>query len=351
MAKSRNGFLFLTNIITWIVSIVFTIFLTSLSFMILDDLDRVFSRPLKDDYKKSQVYKDIIYNVNNQQEVIYSIETGIDQLERSRESANRTYLSEKELYENWLQARSTINSIKDDSEVRKRVKKLDELKLEVNNWDSLIEKNTILLNKQLEELGELELKKSNELDNINKIYNRDYKKYRILTLLLRMLFAMPILVISIILFIKKRKTKFKAQIWSFISFALITFFVGLVPYLNLFGEYVRITFGIILSALLGYYIVKQTNKYKEKLQKKLDESTSERAKSIKYDNALKSFNNHICPSCEKDFLIEKQSWLENTNRLPMFCPHCGLELFIKCKKCSTIHFKYFRNCSSCGDKF
>jgi len=170
-----------------------------------------------------------------------------------------------------------------------------------------------------------------------------------------LIFVAPILAIGIFLFIRFRKSKFWPFVWGYILFSLYAFFVGLIPYWPNFGGYIRYAVGIVLTILLGYYVIKKLTAYIERKRAELQASTQERAKKIEHLAAIKAFSSHSCPSCERDFLITKIH--PQTKKLkdivleedaPGYCPHCGLELFGKCKKCGRRNFVHFLFCSSCG---
>ncbi len=140
-------------------------------------------------------------------------------------------------------------------------------------------------------------------------------------------------------------------------FSFYAFFFGLVPYLPSYGEYIRYTVGIILSIIFGIYAINKIKAFVEYKKNELKVSTTERAEKVQIETAEKALDNHMCPSCGKDFVVKK--WDKSVNKknktemygiVTNFCRFCGLELFKKCKKCGSENYAHLPFCSNCGDK-
>jgi hypothetical protein len=174
--------------------------------------------------------------------------------------------------------------------------------------------------------------------------------YHLKVFLLRLLIALPILGIGVFLVMRHRTGRYGAFVWGYVVFALYIFFVGLVPYLPSYGGFVRYTVGILLTVLIGYYVIGQLNLYRERKAAELRKSTEERGKEVSYDTAMKSYETHACPSCERNYLLTQNLIREKDvqDRQPNFCIHCGIKLFESCPKCGQRNFVYFPNCASCG---
>jgi len=76
---------------------------------------------------------------------------------------------------------------------------------------------------------------------------------------------------------------------------------------------------------------------------------------IKDEVAEKALEQHMCPSCGKNYMINELHQPVSGKGavgkvvLTKFCRHCGMELFKDCNTCGTENFAHFPHCYSCGD--
>ena len=174
--------------------------------------------------------------------------------------------------------------------------------------------------------------------------------------LIRLLFILPILLIGIFFIVKFRKHKYWPLFLGFVLFSFYAFFFGLVPYLPSYGGYIRYSVGIILSVVFGIYAINKIKAFIERKKKELKAPTTERAKKVQTETAEKALDDHMCPSCGKDFIVKK--WDKPSDKkkqyisygvVTNFCRFCGLELFKPCGKCGEENFVHLPFCASCGD--
>lgn len=320
-------------------------FLSALGEKILDDLEALFQSPVYDNYIEANQIKDINKQIDSLKDKITIFNEKINQLKIGYNITNDNYLTEKDNYDDWIKTRRAIDNPEKDDELMKRLYKLEELNKALISWQKIIgnyqdsisqlEVQQRVLNNKIEELNQ-----STDLK-----YQKDLRAYENKIFLIRLIFAIPILAIGIFLFIKYRDVKYRAFIWGVIFFSVYIFFIGLVPYLPSYGGYVRSIVGIIVTIIIGYYLIKQISLYYERKSAELLSSREERIKKIKYDTAVKSYQLHTCPSCERDFQL-----IKDTDNKPNYCVHCGLLLFENCPHCQHRNFSHFIYCSACGKK-
>ena len=108
--------------------------------------------------------------------------------------------------------------------------------------------------------------------------------------------------------------------------------------------------------LFGIYAINKIKKFIEHKKSELLVSTTERAKKVQTETAEKALDDHMCPSCGKDFIVKKwdksagkKDKTETYGIVTNFCRFCGLELFKKCNKCDSENFAHLPFCSNCGD--
>ena len=352
---SSRKFERLSKLLLWIIAIILALFLIFLGNKILSDIDNWYKDPEYSQFENHAALSKIEALSDSLDKKGEIIDEKKDILYRSLEIAERKYDSEKNSFEDWVETRKTIGSATQDREVIARVKKLDDYREIKESWQSkldTLESSKDLINREREKLSEKRFQINIEDD---KKYDLAYKKYSLKVFFLRLIFVAPILAIAIFIFIRFRKSKFWPFVWGYILFSLYAFFVGLIPYWPDFGGYIRYVVGIVLTILLGYYLIKKLTQYIEKKKAELQQSTKERVKKIEQLAAIKAFNSHCCPSCERDFLMIKIHPKTKTLKdivverdAPSYCPHCGLNLFGKCEKCGQRNFIHFPFCSSCG---
>lgn len=345
-----------SKLINYIIAIVLCGFLISLSGKLLDDVDEWKERPTVEEFQNIEL-------LGSKNSEIKKIDNKIDLKTEKKISINNTikvvnsnYENAKKSFDNWLEARKTVGSPKEDKEVLSRANKLDEYYKTQQEWKKELTEinNSInLLNKTRNEIGELV---EEEKERAYKERANAIRKYNLKVFLIRLLFILPILILGIFFIIKFRKHKYWPLFLGFVLFSFYAFFFGLVPYLPSYGGYIKYTVGIILSILFGVYAINKIREFIEKKKKELKISTTERAKKVESETAEKALDNHMCPSCGKDFIVKKwdksagkKDKTETYGIVTNFCRFCGLELFKKCKKCNSENFAHLPFCSNCGD--
>lgn len=345
-----------SKLINYIIAIVLCGFLISLSGKLLDDVDEWKERPTVEEFQNKELLEE-----NNSE--IEKIDAKIDFKAEKKLSINNTikvvnsnYDNAKKSFDNWLEARKTVGSPKEDKDVISRANKLDEYYKTQQEWKKeLSEINTgiNLLNKEKNKIKELV---EQEKGRAYKERKKAIRKYNLKVFLIRLLFILPILILGIFFIIKFRKHKYWPLFLGFVLFSFYAFFFGLVPYLPSYGGYIKYTVGIILCVLFGVYAINKIREFIEEKKKELKTSTTERAKKVETETAEKALDNHMCPSCGKDFIVKrwdksagKKDKTETYGIVTNFCRFCGLELFKKCKKCNSENFAHLPFCSNCGD--
>ncbi|PWH85161.1 Rad50 family protein [Brumimicrobium oceani] len=346
-----------SKLINYLIAIVLCGFLISLSGKLIDDVDEWEERPNVEEFQNHDFLED-------KEAELLKIDAQIEIKDQKRSSIQNTlrivngnYANAKKSFDNWLKARKTVGSPNEDKEVLSRAKELDEFYKTQQEWK-------IELNKISSEIQTLSNQKNTIYEKINKEENRAYNEqqnairtYDLKVFLIRLLFILPILLLGILFIVKFRKHKYWPLFLGFVLFSFYAFFFGLVPYLPSYGGYIRYTVGIILSVLFGIYVINKIRAFIESKKKELEVSTTERAKKVQIETAEKALDDHMCPSCGKDFIIKK--WDKSAGKkdktstygiVTDFCRFCGLELFKKCNKCGEENFAHLPYCSCCGDK-
>lgn len=345
-----------SKLINYLIAIVLCGFLISLSGKLIDDVDEWKERPRVEEFQNTELLETreseiekIHVKVNLKEEKKISVENTI-------KVVNNNYGNAKKSFDNWLEARKTVGSPNEDEEVLSRANELDEYYKTQQEWKkelSAISGEIVVLTKDKNEINEIIDK---EEDRAYEEREKAIRKYDLKVFLIRLLFILPILLLGIFFIIKFRKHKYWPLFLGFVLFSFYAFFFGLVPYLPSYGGYIRYTVGIILSVVFGIYAINKIKKFIEQKKNELQVSTTERAKKVQTETAEKALDDHMCPSCGKDFIVKKwdksagkKDKTETYGIVTNFCRFCGLELFKKCNKCDSENFAHLPFCSNCGD--
>ena len=342
--------------LNYMIALVLCGFLISLSGKLMDDVDQWKESPQLASFEDL----DLIAKENRRvSEIEAEIEVKRGQeksLQNTLEIADNKYDNAKESFDNWLKARKTIGSPKEDKAILKRAKKLDEYFKIQQDW----KKELQVLNTDIQAMR---ASKSVVNDRIIEAQDRAYElqakaiqKYNLKVFLIRLLFILPILLLGIFFIVKFRKHKYWPLFLGFVLFSFYAFFFGLVPYLPSYGGYIRYSVGIILSVVFGIYAINKIKAFIARKKNELKAPTTERAKKVQTETAEKALDAHMCPSCGKDFIVkkwdkpsDKKKQYSSYGLVTNFCRFCGLELFKPCGKCGEENFVHLPYCASCGD--
>jgi len=346
-----------SKFINFVIASVLCIFLILLSGKLMNDVGNWKKRPMLEDFQNAESISEHKAEIQDLDENINSELAKLSTVNNTLNVVNSNYDNAKKSFDNWILTRKAIGSPKEDKEVLSRAGELDEFYKTQQEWKkeiSEIEKEVQVLRDKKNEFVQL-INEENKLAKQKRI--AAVRKYELKVFLIRLLFILPILLLGIYFIIKFRQHKYWPLFLGFVLFSFYSFFFGLVPYLPSYGGYVRYTVGIILSVLMGIYAINKIRAFIEHKKNELKVSTSIRAKQVQTETAEKALDNHMCPSCGKDFITKP--WEKNSGKkvisaslgkVTNFCRFCGLELFKKCDKCDTKNFLHLPFCSNCGDK-
>ncbi len=346
-----------SRFVLFLVMLILAGFLSALGDKILRDIDMWSVAPRLETFQDKSALQAAQQGVSLVDREYARLEESQADYARLLEKAERQYQAEKQSYSDWLQARSTIGSSQEDESVRSRAVTLDRFRKIQESWQGKLED----IEKQKRGLEQKRSLAGTALqtveDKASHAYEKAMQAYALKVFFIRLGFVLPVLALGLFFFLKVRGSRFWPLVWGFILFSLYVFFVGLLPYLPSFGGYIRLAVGVVLTGFIGYYVVKQLNGYLARKKAELEESTKERAGKIKDEIAVRAYQSHSCPSCERDFLINK--WYPKVGNVsevrthaeaPDHCAYCGMPLFGKCPKCGNRNFLHFPFCSACGSE-
>jgi predicted RNA-binding Zn-ribbon protein involved in translation (DUF1610 family) len=329
-------------IVMWLVSFAFAGFLIGLGGKVVADLPRLEDTLSIDDHVQPRgALKPLRAEIETRE--VEQRET----IERSQQtrlaltSQGNAYRSAETTYRNWLATRTTTTDPSQDPEVIRRTRELDALKAREREAQAALE---ALERQQLtssQRIGELRRREATLLRDAQTSFQRARFWQELRVFGARLALTLPLLVLAGWLWAKRRASDYWPLFRGFVLFAVFAFFVELVPYLPSYGGYVRYAVGVVLTAVVGHYVIKAMRRYLARRQTVAAQSEAERREGLSNEAALKKLAAHVCPGCERPVMAAEGAPAN-------FCVHCGLKLFDDCGACHTRKNAFFHYCPSCG---
>lgn len=328
------------NLGLWLVALVFAGFLIGLGGIVVDDLPQVeqhFREADLVDQGQTAPLRAVIKSARVAQE---NADRALEQATLRLQAAQQAYTNDRETFENWLATRKATSLPSQDEELIGRTRALDALKAAQNDAQHLVDdQQQAALDAQQAgsaAQGKLDDMQSAAADRLR----ADNERAELRVFLYRLALTLPLLGIAGWLFAKKRGSTWWPFVWGFIIFALVAFFVEVVPYLPSYGGYVYYGVGLVVTALLGRYCITALNQ--RLAQQALIEQQPDvvRRSELAYDVALARLSKGVCPGCERPVDLKG---VDNS-----FCPHCGIGLFTNCGQCTTRKTTFSPFCHACG---
>ena len=340
----------LFSVVMWVVSLVFAGFLTGLGGQLVADLPQ-----LEDPLSVDQfIAPPALHATRSATKALDETRRGLEQtLQRQQlamTAASNAYTSARGAYENWLSTRAATTDPTQDPEVVDRTRALDSLKTIERTAQSAIERTDAGLLVVDQRLAE----ERQRLYALTEAAQSAYRSARFTQEMrvfgTRLALTLPLLIVAGWLVAKKRRSDYWPLMRGFVLFAAFTFFVELVPYLPSYGGYVRSVVGIVLTVLVGHYVIKAMRRYLAKRQEAADKTEDQRRQSLGYEDALKKMAANVCPGCERAIVALAQAGgsAPGAATASNFCVHCGMKLFDACGQCHTRKNAFFHYCPCCG---
>jgi hypothetical protein len=324
----------------WAVAFIFAWFLTGLGNSIIGDLPRVEPQYTTEHFVNRLAIEPLrtaLKDITPQQQRL------ADQLEQASLQLTirqKDYQAARSTFDHWVATRDVTQLSTQDDELLKRTQQLDALKVH----ERAAEKSIEHIQQQQTNLSQHEAQLQSQItameDVARKKFDEANQHQATRVFLYRLLLTLPLLGIAAWLFVKQRKSQYWPFVWGFIIFALMAFFVELVPYLPDYGGYVRYLVGILLTVVGGKYAIAALQRYLAQQQLAESQPEFQRREELGYDIALERLAKGICPGCERQVDLK--------NEHNDFCMHCGICLHNYCTGCHARKNAFAKFCHKCG---
>jgi predicted RNA-binding Zn-ribbon protein involved in translation (DUF1610 family) len=324
----------------WLVALVFAVFLTGLGNKIVGNLWDVETTLSVEQFMDPAAARTVRFQRDLADAQRNAAKTRLAQAEEKHRVARADTRSARATFENWLATRHATARPEQDSELIRRTEALDALAAAERKALAAVEAERQAV---LDASGQLDAAGA-RWDALERpaaaAYTAAMQRKELRVFLYRLALTLPLLVIAGWLFAKKRKGTYWPFAWGFILFAVLAFFVELVPYLPSYGGYVRYIVGIVVTVLVGRYAITSLQHYLARQKASESLPDAQRRQTLQYDLALARLAKSVCPGCERAVDLKDPS-LD-------YCPHCGIGLADRCNHCATRKNAFVRFCFSCG---
>lgn len=324
----------------WLVALAFAYFLTSLGSTIIGDLPKIERELRIEDYLDRAAADAQRHTIKDAQAAARNAQDELEQARMRARVADSDLAAAREALNQWLATRRATQSAERDPELLVRTESVERLRSALRDAQAGVEaqEQAQLDARQREAAARRELTDMEE--GARKGLERDQRMLELRVFGYRLALTLPLLVAAGWLFARKRHSAYWPFVWGFILFALVAFFVELVPYLPSWGGYVRYTVGIVVTVLVGRYAIGALNRYLERQKLAEAQPDARRREAVAYDAALARLAKNVCPGCERAIDAKHES-LD-------FCPHCGIGIHDRCGHCNTRKSAFARYCQACG---
>lgn len=334
----------------WAVSLVFANFLIGLGGKIVGDLPGVEQNIQLEQFVQAGALATLDARTDSLRVAERAGEGERERAALALDGTQRAYGAARESFTNWIATRTATTDPQQDPEVIVRTRALDTLGASVERAENELGRIDV----ELLLLRQGQSAVIQEADDLRSAAMGTYERalfwHELRIFGLRLALTLPLLLLAGWMIARKRKSDYWPLYRGFVLFALVAFFVELVPYLPSYGGYVRYGVGILASGVAGLFAIRSMRRYLARRQAEAQRTEVERRSSLGYEEALKRMNAGVCPGCERAIAggATRGASPKDSGGDSNFCVHCGMMLYDHCGACSTRKNAFFQFCPTCG---
>lgn len=334
----------------WAVSLVFANFLIGLGGKIVGDLPGVEQNIQLEQFVQGGALATLDARSDSLRRAERSSEGVRERAALALEANQRAYDAARESFSNWNATRTATADPQQDLELITRTRALDTLGASVERAENVLGQLDVELLQLRQGQSAVEQEANDLRSAADGTYQRALFWHELRIFGIRLALTLPLLLLAGWMIARQRRSDYWPLYRGFVLFALVAFFVELVPYLPSYGGYVRYGVGILASGVAGLFAIRSMRRYLARRQSEAQRTEVERRSSLGYEEALKRMGAGVCPGCERAIAggAARGGSSKESGGDSNFCVHCGMMLYDHCGACSTRKNAFFQFCPSCG---
>jgi hypothetical protein len=329
----------------WAISLAFASFLSGLGARLIADLPGVDQSVNVSDFVDQRAQAASVATATRLAARRTAVEPQRDSAQLAARAAQNAATSAKARFDAWVATRTATTDPAQDPEVVRRTREVEAAQATARDAQAAVERwDAELL--QLEQQAAQESRTQQALrDAASPQYERARFGQELTVFGIRLALTLPLLFVAGWMVRTKRASPWWPLHRGFVLFALMAFFVELVPYLPSYGGYVRSIVGVIACIVAGRWAIRWMQAYLARRAEDEQRNEAERRQSLRSEDALKRMALNVCPGCERPLAAEKDN---GSGKPTNFCVHCGMKLYDSCAGCGSRTNAFFTFCAVCG---
>ena len=334
----------------WAVSFVFASFLIGLGGKVVADLPGVEQRVPLEQFVDSTRAATLRARADSLRRAQQDASAARERAGLALTASSNAYRAAREGFENWVSTRTATTDPRQDPEVVARTRQLDQLKEAERAAQREVERLDAAQLAATQALERTDAEDAALREGGRAAWERATFVQELRVFGIRLALTLPLLVLAGWIVARKRKSEYWPLLRGVVVFALVAFFVELVPYLPSYGGYVRDAVGVVATGIAGIWVIRAMRRYLARRAEAAAQSEGERRQRLGYEEALRRMQTGVCPGCERAIagLGPAGAAVAGSAAPSNFCVHCGMRLFDACGGCGTRKNAFFPFCPTCG---
>jgi hypothetical protein len=345
MFKSLRAPERLYQIAMWTISLIFASFLGGLGQQIISELPGVDTTISVEQFMDAGKRSTLERERQRLEAERTTLSPQRDSAQLAFEASTNAWSNARSSFDAWIATRTATTDPAQDPEVLRRTREVESLKTDERRAQQTVER----LDAELLRVQQAQESVTRQDDELREAAQPAYRaaqfNLELRVFLIRLGLTLPLLLVAWWLVRRKRGSRYWPLLRGFVIFAVLAFFVELVPYLPSYGGYVRSVVGVVACIVIGHYAIRWMQDYLARRAAAEQQSEVARRQALRTDDALKRMAVNICPGCERPIAGGANA---GSPAPANFCVHCGMKLYDNCGSCSTRKNAFFTYCPSCG---
>lgn len=340
----------------FVLALFLTLLLVTIGESALQDFEQIPPRPGLEEYEKKFQDKALESEKETAAKVVSRAQARVTQIASQQQLSEDQYLTAKDIVDTLLQVKNARAAAGEKLTPPEN----KELAAAQGRYLSAKKQYQVLLHvrreaqKTVEQAQDaqsrIEKQVTDKMQQAHQEYDAAMLHYRLLVTLLRILFVVPVVLIALYLYARKRESRYAALVWAYLLAAAYIFMRAAYEYIPTFHWYGIRLFGVAILVILIVMTVRYFHR-----------TSDERLLAEIKAHLLKK----LCPNCKYPFIDSQSRYLVNglgrlrgmkiggpvevvePTRGSVFCRSCGLSIVDQCGGCREFKYALLPYCPRC----